>query len=236
MSIRGKLVKRDLGEIEGKPYGDIHVETESGNIVLKYPLGAKIDLPEIGSTIEVEFSGESIRTLEKLTLVSLPEKIDTQILIASKKEKPPARYPNAFWNKSYMGFGISTNPLDWIIMIALLVMGVIFYTFGDAMTYWTYSIDRLNLVKDTYIGLSFSLAGLVIVCGVIIGITKGKNLSTIASFLALFSGVAAASFWSSIQTSDLLITPEDAFAELYFYVCILIAILAFLNMLKNRFF
>ena len=231
MIIRGKLVKIDMGEMEGKSYGDIHIANEDGTTVFRYPLGAEIDLPELGSTVEAEFSGELIRTLEKLTLISLPEKIDTKIPVLPKK---PERYPNAIWNKSYIGLGISTRPLDWIIMIGLVSIGVILYNLGNTMTHWYYTPDRFNLIRDTYVILSFRSALIVLFCGILVGVTKQKNLSTVTSILAMIAGAISALFWSSLLSSELLVRSEEPFAELYFYASILLSFLSLISIVKNR--
>lgn len=234
MKIRGKLVKIDMGEMEGKSYGDIHIASERGNIVLRYPLGAEIDLPEIGSVVEVEFSGQAIRTLVNLTLISLPEKIDKTIPLPTKEPAKPERYPNAFWNKSYMGFGISTKPLAWILMIGFVCMAAILYSLGNTMTHWYYTPDWFNLIRDTHVSLSYGSALIALVCGILVGITKQKNLSTAASILAIFAGVITALFWSSLLSSELLVQSEEPFAELYFYVSILFSFISFISVVKDR--
>jgi len=216
MMIRGKLVKIDMGEMEGKPYGDIHIASERGNIV------------------EVEFSGNAIRTLEKLSLISLPEKIDTTIPVTPKQSDKPERFPNAIWNKNYMGLGISTKFLDWIIMIGLVSMGVILLHTGDFLSHCYYWPETINFVRDSYVTMSFGSAIIMLICGISVGVTKQKTLSTIATTLAMIAGIISFLYWSSILTTELLVQSEEPFAELYFYVSILISLLSFIGILKNR--
>lgn len=231
MIIQGKLVKIDMGEMEGKPYGEIFIFNETGKIGLRYPLGAEIELPEIGSTVEAEFSGKSLRTLERITLISLPVKIDTTIPTPVKKPEKPDSNPDAFWKKSYMGFGISTRPLDWLVMIGLVSMGIILYNLGDIMAYWYFYPESINLVRDLYISLSFSSSVIMIISGIFLVITKNRILGILSMLIALGAGVICTLFWSSILTTELLMYDEEQIVEIYSIVTILITILSFIGIL-----
>jgi hypothetical protein len=237
--IRGILTKIDLGEVDGKAYGDIRLETEEKSYQIRYPLGSEIDLPRVGSEVEAEVSGEQLLRLERMTVLQPPRDAPAAPVpwVASAEREytdysvdlePSETRASA---KEEREFGISRNPVDWVLFGITIVQAAVMTNLGEFLTHCTYYPEYINLARDTYIFASFGLGVLVLLLGASLVFTVGRNATVASLVLALLAGMLSAFFWSTLVSGPILTHDEEQLAKAYVWLGVALVVLSFVGLL-----
>jgi hypothetical protein len=199
--ITGSLESTDLGEFEGKIYGDITIRTGEGIQVLKYPLGAKIDLPDRGSFVSVRYSDDSNKIIDIAVIEQKNTDEETEIAPPRVEERP--------------SFRISRNPLNWMFALVIGFLGVQMGYLASLLTHWSYYPESINSVRDTYILITTGLCILSIASSISLVIAL-RPLANLTSLIFAFGCSTIISFvWGALSTSPLLVSEEKQVAMLY---------------------
>jgi hypothetical protein len=236
MIIRGILTKIDLGEVDGKVYGDIRIETEEKSYQIRYPLGSEIGLPRVGSEVEAEVSGEQLLRLERLTVLQPPREAPAAAVpavVSVEEEYTVDLEPSETeaLAQETREFGVSRNPVDWVLFGIAVVQAAVMINLGEFLTHCTYYPEYINSIRDTYILTSFGLGVLVLLLGASLVLTVGRLPTMVSLGLSLLAGTLSAFFWSTLVSGPLLMYDEEQLAEAYMWLGVTLAASSFVALL-----
>lgn len=236
--IRGKLLKVDLGEWAGKVYGDILIETDDERITIKYPRGSEFELPEVGSTIEVEYSGDSIPTLETISLIERPVKraTNTTVTLPMQEVSESSSGPSED-SRIVSRFGITTEPLNWVLMLVMVYFGYQLFSMGDTISYFWFSMEWLNSMRDVFSPLCISVGIFSMIVGFLLLVKYPKLPRVISLTLAFLASLSGTLTWSGLAISGLLINDEIQFANIHAGIgvlCIILVIIIYFTRSEGK--
>jgi hypothetical protein len=236
--IRGKLVKADLGEWEGKTYGEILVETDGERVKIQYPRGSEFEVPEVGSIIEVEYSGDLLPKLEAISLIERPVRQPTQTTATEPLQEvsESSSYASGV-SRILSRFGITKEPLYWLLMLVMVYLGYQLVNMGYYISGFWFNSSWLNSVRDVFSPLSIGVGLFSIVAGFLLLVNKPRLPKMLSLTLAFLASLVGTLVWSGLANSDLLIGDEIRFANIHAGIgvlCIILAMIIYFTRFRGK--